>query len=151
MNIFGDIIEGVSYKERKGVYGIAINENNEVAIIERPLIERPYGDFLPGGGLEEDETEEQCLRRELVEETGYEINIKKFICRGIEFGYAPKVESYLKLVGTFYEIEFKEDTGLKKEIDHKLKWKDIEVLKESMPLEYQLWAIQQAFKLINNN
>jgi 8-oxo-dGTP pyrophosphatase MutT (NUDIX family) len=142
MRIFGDVLDGVYYKERKGVYGIAINELNQVAVIQMP-----HGDFLPGGGIDLNETEDECLRRELIEETGYSININSFICNGIQYGYGPKSGKYLKLVGSFYTIQLGHDTGLKSEIDHKLVWKDREELKKSIRIEYQYWAIEEAFRL----
>jgi len=142
MRIFGEVLDGIYYKERKGTYGIALNELNQVAVIEMP-----HGDFLPGGGIELNETEDQCLRRELIEETGYSININDFVCRGIEYGYGPKSKKYLKLVGSFYMMQLENDTGLKSELDHILVWKDIATLKDSMRLEYQYWAVQEAFKL----
>lgn len=142
MHVFGEILDGVYYKERKGTYGIALNELNQVAIIQTPR-----GNFLPGGGIELNETEDQCLRRELIEETGYSININSFVCSGIEYGYGSKSEKYLKLVGSFYMIQLKNDTGLKSELDHTLVWKDIDTLKNSMRLKYQYWALQEAFKL----
>jgi len=142
MRIFGEILDGIFYQERKGAYGIAINEFNQVAVIQMP-----HGDLLPGGGIENNETEEECLRREMIEETGYNIKIKDFICKGIEYGYAWKPKKYLKLVGSFYLIDFENDTGLKSELDHKLVWKDKEELMESMRLEYQYWAVEEAFKV----
>ena len=142
MNVFGEVLEDVFYQERRGAYGIAINDLKQVAVIQMP-----HGDFIPGGGIEGNETEEECLKRELIEETGYNINIKDFICKGIEYGYGPKSKKYLKLVGSFYFIEFKEDTGLKSEPDHVLVWKDKEELKKSIRIKYQYWAIEEAFKV----
>lgn len=142
MKVFGEKLEGQNYQKREGAYGIAINKQNEVAIIQMA-----HGDFLPGGGIEDGETEEECLKRELVEETGYDIEISQFVCKGIEYGFGPRSKKYLKLIGSFYKIKFKNDTGLKSEPDHKLVWKTLDELKDSMRLEYQLWAIKEAFKL----
>ena len=43
-------------------------------------------------------------------------------------------------------IQLENDTGLKSEQDHKLVWKNREELKNSMRIEYQYWAIEEAFK-----
>jgi 8-oxo-dGTP diphosphatase len=142
MHIFGEILDGVNYIERKGAYGITINKLNQVAVIEMP-----HGDFLPGGGIEENESEEEALKREFVEETGFSISIGSHICRGIQYGFGPRSGKYLKLVGSFYLITLGNDTGLKTESDHKLVWKSLEELKKSMRIEYQYWAVQEAFKL----
>jgi ADP-ribose pyrophosphatase YjhB (NUDIX family) len=53
-----------------------INEKGEVLLVLRE-------DFriwaLPGGGLEPDETWEQAAVRETLEETGYQVKIKKYV------------------------------------------------------------------------
>lgn len=53
---------------------IALNENNEVIVARqfRPGPEKVM-DELPGGFVDGDETPEQSARRELLEETGYEV------------------------------------------------------------------------------
>ncbi|WP_425449310.1 NUDIX domain-containing protein [Dethiothermospora halolimnae] len=144
VQVFGKKIEGKNYKSREGVYGIAINKLNKVAVIQTS-----HGDFLAGGGIEKYETEEECLKRELIEETGYSIKIKQLICRGIEYRFNQKMDKYLKLIGAFYLIKFEEDTGLKSEDDHELVWKTIDELKKTMCLGYQLRAIEETFKLLN--
>jgi len=141
MRIFGEVQKGISYTKRKGVYGIAINESRQVAVIEMP-----HGDFLPGGGIENNETEDECLKREFIEETGYDIKINNHICNGTQYGYGPKSKKYMELVGSFYFIQFLNDTGLKSETNHKLVWKSIEELKKSILIEYQYWAIQEALR-----
>jgi 8-oxo-dGTP diphosphatase len=142
MNIFGEILDNVTYTERKGAYGIGFNELNQVAVIQMP-----HGDFLPGGGIEGKESEEEALKREFIEETGFNISIGSHICRGIQYGFGPRSGKYLKLVGSFYLITLGNDTGLKTESDHKLVWKSLEELKNSMRIEYQYWAVEEAFKL----
>jgi ADP-ribose pyrophosphatase YjhB (NUDIX family) len=55
-----------------GVRAIVINEANEVL-----LVKHTYEDywFLPGGGVKKSETFEKAIKRELIEETGYEADI----------------------------------------------------------------------------
>ncbi|WP_226641295.1 NUDIX domain-containing protein [Mesobacillus subterraneus] len=66
MITFGEIKSGISYTWRPGVYGIILIEENLVA-----LIETDDGKcFLPGGGMEESESHEECLIREGKEEMG---------------------------------------------------------------------------------
>ena len=50
---------GKTYTKRIGVYAIITNNQDLLAIIKTPL-----GYFLPGGGLENNESEESCLMRE---------------------------------------------------------------------------------------
>ena len=59
---------------RHTVRGIMVNDKNEVALIHIKGIDRfGYRDHyeLPGGGIEENESEEKALVREMREEIGY--------------------------------------------------------------------------------
>ena len=55
-----------------GVRAIVVNEANEIL-----LVKHTYEDywFLPGGGVKKSETFEKAIRRELIEEAGYEADI----------------------------------------------------------------------------
>jgi 8-oxo-dGTP diphosphatase len=55
--IFGEKIEGIQYKERAGVYGIAFNGEWHIA-----LVNTPRGYSLPGGGIEPGESHEECIK-----------------------------------------------------------------------------------------
>ena len=74
--VFGEKLADQTYIDRKGVYAIIMNEKNEVATVKLP-----HGYFLPGGGLEGEESKEACLRRECLEELGWEIEINEYVCQ----------------------------------------------------------------------
>lgn len=59
-----------------GVYGVCINENNEMLVIIKNG--GPYDGLydLPGGSFENPESISGCLKREMLEETLAEIEIK---------------------------------------------------------------------------
>ena len=54
--------------ERRGVYAIIQNEKGEYLL---QYYKKPNYYWLPGGGIDEGESELECLKRELAEETGY--------------------------------------------------------------------------------
>ena len=57
--------------------GILI-ENDKILLIKQELVEQTHW-TLPGGALESNETIEQCLIREMKEETGLEIEVKELL------------------------------------------------------------------------
>lgn len=59
-------------KRREAVRAILLDDNNRVG-----LVHAKTGGYymLPGGGLEKNETHEDCLCREVIEEAGYEVKV----------------------------------------------------------------------------
>jgi leucyl-tRNA synthetase len=55
-------------KQRKAVYGLIENERGEFLL---QFFKQDNYCWLPGGGIKEGETEEECLRREMEEESGF--------------------------------------------------------------------------------
>lgn len=77
---FGQQKAGYVYQDRPSVYGIAYNQAGEI------LVARTRGKLmLPGGGIHQNETTEQALHREVLEETGWQIEILAPICRANEY------------------------------------------------------------------
>lgn len=62
--------------KRQGCFTVVINEENKVLLVKRK--DFPIWD-LPGGRLEKGESQEECAIRETLEETGYNIKIKRKI------------------------------------------------------------------------
>ena len=63
--------ENVAYLDRRGAYIIPI-KGEEIGVVETPK-----GLFLLGGGIDGDETDNQCIIRECIEEAGYQVEIKE--------------------------------------------------------------------------
>ncbi|MDZ5712750.1 NUDIX hydrolase [Jeotgalibacillus haloalkalitolerans] len=78
-------------KKWSGAAAVCLNENNEVLMV------KSFGSdawAVPSGGMEEGETPEECCAREVMEETGYEIEImgQLFFKKAVIKGY--QVETY---------------------------------------------------------
>lgn len=138
--IFG-IKENASYLDREGAYIIPI-DNNKVGVVKTPR-----GYFLLGGGLNENESHEECIKRECLEETGCSVLVSKKLCSAETYtkhsrlGYFHPIQHYY-LGGIIEKIK----TPIEK--DHTFLWLDINEAIENMHSKMQSWAIEQAIKLI---
>lgn len=70
------------YKLRKGARAVLVREDGMIAL---QYLENHFFHKLPGGGMEGDESLEQALHREVREEVGCEIRIRKPIGVVIEY------------------------------------------------------------------
>lgn len=136
--IFG-IKENVEYTTRIGTYVIPI-EDNKICVIKTPK-----GYFLIGGGKEENETDEQCIKRECLEETGYDITVDKKICSAEAFTHHEKL-GYFHPIQTYYIGTINKQAQKPKETDHSLEWIDVKEIHNKMYAEMQNWAIEQTLK-----
>lgn len=134
--IFGNK-ENERYTDRVGAYLIPVKDG------KIGVVETGKGYFLIGGGLENGETDGQCIIRECLEETGYTVLIEQKLC---------SAESYCvhSAIGFFHPIQSYYLGRLLKKVqeplepDHKFVWLDFETAKRNMYSDMQCWAIEQA-------
>jgi 8-oxo-dGTP diphosphatase len=138
--VFGEKLSGVNYIDRIGVYGIVIDNEGKIATIKTPT-----GYFLPGGGIEIGETHKECIEREFIEETGFEVLIEKYIGMASLY-HISKTNQYLHGIGYFYTVNLKSMTNKKTEEDHELIWIEQGKCVRSLFLEHQAWAVSEALK-----
>ena len=72
--VFGERDQDTDYWDRSGAYLLAL-QNGKMAVVRT---KRGY--FLPGGGLEDGESDADCVRREVREETGCAAEVGAFLC-----------------------------------------------------------------------
>lgn len=136
--IFG-IIEKVSYTTRIGAYLIPIKDN------KIGVIKTSKGYFLIGGGKNTNETDEECIKRECLEEIGCNITIHTKICSAETFTHHDKL-GHFHPVQTYYIGIINEQIKEPIEIDHELVWFNYNDIKNKMYVEMQNWAIEQVLK-----
>lgn len=92
---------------RKAVYAVITNQKNEHLI---QYYEKAKYHWLVGGGIDESESEEDCLRREIIEETGYtDFQIKERLGE-VVFENIREVDGILRrTIGAIYEVELTSD------------------------------------------
>lgn len=129
--------EDASYLNREGAYIIPI-KNNKVGVIKTPK-----GYFLLGGGIDKDESHEEAIKRECLEEAGYSVNIKQKLCSAEAYTKHPKIGNFHP-IQTYYIGELLEKVQESIESDHEFLWIEYEHLKGKMFTEMQNWAIEHA-------
>jgi 8-oxo-dGTP diphosphatase len=135
---FGTNREGVEYTERPGVYAIIVDSEENIAAVE---VGGRY--FLLGGGLNEGETEENGLQREILEETGKIVTSATFLGRASQFVDAK--DGYFNKLGAFYKVELGADTFHETEEDHKFIWVTKDEFKRRGAQEFQVWAVENLY------
>lgn len=138
---FGEKIKAVKYYDRVGSYLISV-QNNMLAVVRTSK-----GYFLLGGGLDNNENHIECIKRECLEEIGYEVLVKDYIGCAEEY-------SLHKELGYFHPIQFYYSGIIMNKIceavenDHVFEWISLENIEGKMYLKTQGWAVK---KYITNN
>jgi len=126
----------IDYPTRIGAYIIPM-QNEQVAVVKTPR-----GYMFIGGGIETNETDEECILRECVEETGYHAVITDYIGCAESYGYFTNAGN-LHLVQRYYIGTLDQYVSLPIEDDHALVWVPYDELKNTMLLDMQNWALTQ--------
>lgn len=143
--IFGTPLENEMYRDRKGAYGVIFSTEYKIATVRTTK-----GNFLLGGGVENNESYEECLKRECLEEAGFQIKIKGFICKSETYTFSDSLGCYLHPIACYYIAELKEKVQNPIEPDHELEWISVEDLEDKMYLDAQIWAVKQAIDFLSS-
>lgn len=73
------------------MYGVILNRRDNTAAVVRTSM----GCSLSGGGVENGESHEECLKRECQEEIGCEIRVGDFIERAERYFYSTTQHEYM--------------------------------------------------------
>lgn len=128
--ILGVRLPDVEYIVREGAYAVIFDDarKDKVGLIkvQTDIFGEKY--YLVGGGLEDCDHGDylSTLKREIREETGYEVKDEKFLMRIDEYFHSPYMDGYFKKEGYFYIVTLGEKGIEKIEENHDLVWLDSE-------------------------
>lgn len=129
----------VPYYDRKGAYLIPVKDN-KIAVIKTPK-----GLFFLGGGIENGETDEACIRCECLEESGVEVTIGEKIGSAETFTNHPRLGPFHP-IQTYYAGEILKQVQAPLEKDHTLLFGSFQELDGKLFAEMQNWALQEFWK-----
>lgn len=140
--VIGEKLENTKYDFRETCFGICVKD-------EKMLLVKKKEQFsFVGGGIEKGETFAECLTREFIEESGYQIfNIKPFVtidCFWLAAGKWP-----LESLANFFIVELGEKICEPTEEGHSVEFVKLEDVEKLLPLPYHKKALQIFFEKFN--
>ncbi|ALV22577.1 MAG: NUDIX domain-containing protein [Carnobacterium sp.] len=140
---FGERQADVDYQLRIGVYGIVYDSEKDKLLLVSP----PNGSYLlPGGEKENQETDEETLQRESLEELGYQIEVGPHLGDAEDYFYSTHRKQYYHNPAYFYVIKKWEAVSEPLEDFNELEWMTVtEALKKLKRGSHQ-WAVEQWLK-----
>ena len=133
--VIGQKLKDKKYDFRETCFGIYVRDGKIL------LVKKNEQFSFIGGGVEENETHEECLKREFIEESGYEIlGIKPFVtidCFWLAGGKWP-----LESLANFYLVEIGKKVCEPTEEGHTVEEIKIEEANKVLPLPYHKKALE---------
>ncbi|WIY68967.1 NUDIX domain-containing protein [Aquidulcibacter paucihalophilus] len=117
---FGTARPGLDYRLRVTAFGLVV-EDGRLACVRVDRGEGSYFD-LPGGAVDGDETEEQAVVREFLEETGMTVRPLARIAHAAQYFHKSDGEPLNNIGGFWIAEQLALDPGARVEADHELVW-----------------------------
>lgn len=134
--IFGEKVEGAKYLDREGAY-LVIIEGDKTAVVKT---HRGY--FLLGGGIEKDESHRECIKRECLEESGYDVQVESYIGSAEMYSIHDRL-GYFHPIQYYYRGHLEKHVAEQIEKDHRLEWISLDEIDEKMYVPGQIWAVKK--------
>ena len=137
----GKKLENLKYDFRETCFGICL-KNEKILLVKK----NEQFSFI-GGGMEKNESHEECLKREFIEESGYELlEIKPFVtidCFWLAAGKWP-----LESLANFYIVKVGEKVCEPTEEGHIVEEIKIDDIGDLLPLPYHKKAVELFLKTL---
>ncbi|MGM0166229.1 8-oxo-dGTP diphosphatase [Enterococcus sp. AZ135] len=140
--VFGVKEAEKNYQARYAAYAILVNDEEEIALVQAPN----GAFFLPGGEIEGNETKEEAIEREMLEELGFEVVLADYLGQADEYFYSRHRTTYFYNPGYFYSTKSWVQVSEPLEEGNNSSWespkKAIELLKRGS----HKWAVEEWLK-----
>jgi len=140
--VIGEKLENKKYDFRETCFGIC-NYNGKLLLVEK----KGQLSFV-GGGIESKESHEDCLKREFLEESGYEL-VKMTPLVTIDCFWLAAGKWPLESLANFYIVEVGRKLGSPTEEGHVVKFIDLKDADSVLPLPYHKKALEIFINLLN--
>lgn len=117
---YGEAVKaGQTYTRRPGVYAVLIKGDHLLATVQMD----PAPEFqLPGGGIDRGEHPIAALHREVMEETGWRIRVRRHLTTFRRFTYMPEYDLWAEKVCAIYLAQPVRQLGPATEAGHVPVW-----------------------------
>lgn len=139
MKRIGKKIENTIYNKRPGVYVIIESDEDDKIAIATDAV-GVY--FFLGGGIEENETPEEALKREVIEESGYSLKNIILFDKVASWCYS-ETRGYMDVEATIYIANFDKKVAKPIEEDHEIIWVNPLEYKNKLYHEYQRYILNK--------
>ena len=117
--VFGNAPTDVDCVERPAAYAVIRNDKQQVAVVRANVLGRGQL-WLPGGGIEEGESPEQTIVREIREELGRGAVVADRIGEAIQFFFAGDDDCFYRMTAHFFIATF--DGEAEGQAEFELEW-----------------------------
>lgn len=139
MDQFGKPLPGREPEERPGAYGLAFNEGRLLVVEYKRRL------YLPGGALAEGELPEEALHREVLEETGYEIERAVPLAQAAQYADSP--EGYFNKICAFFALDLGHRVRNYYSPGHSPEWVPLDDAIPAIAEEATAWAVRRYAEL----
>jgi 8-oxo-dGTP diphosphatase len=140
--VFGAAPEGVVCHPRRAAYAVVLNSDGHVATIRAALRDGTRRYWLPGGGIEQNESPEETIVREVREELGRVAYTLGNVGQAVQFFYASTEERWYEMSAIFMRARFEHERARGGE--YQLHWLDVQRHPELFFHACHAWAATRA-------
>ncbi len=138
MRQFGSKEPGRDYTERLSAYALLFDENRLLVVKHRGLL------FLPGGGVDDGESLEEAVYREVFEEVGWTVQVGGKVGSAAQYAFQPVKRLYVNKISHFFTAKTINRSGYGIEPDHEPMWVTLAAFAENAAHESHVWAAELA-------